>query len=228
MVKFKRVATASTTSAKRILAQSIIALAAVVLLPGCYESSSDLIGSHGTRVKRFDSLVVSDGLIYYLVTNGNATTACPVATKQDFQKPCKGGMDVKFERTAFGNYIVQIKDTKRYRFGLWMRSEKTPSSRTNACMYWLGDGAVGITDNDLGVMKIKYGADPGFQKLVHELRDVSTEALIDREQLLDIVSVYERTFYFPGKEIICINERIHISGTNIELDGDNRHLKDYD
>lgn len=199
-------------------------------LAGCYESSSDLIGSKSVRVEKFDSLVVDGRQVYVVEVRDGGAFACAIRTKQDARKPCRQGQELKFERTMSGNYIVQMKSAeRRYSYGLWMRSELEKSSKDYACLLKLGDGVVGAAkDAGLSSVSLQWGDTEVFQNLTRDLRRVATDTFIDRQQLLDIVSIYERFAENMTKDarILCLNGRIAVTGQHIVLDRDNRHLRE--
>ena len=198
-----------------------------VLLTGCYESSSDLIEERAVEIKRFDSVLVINRNVYYLIPQGKHAVACLLQTKQDVQKPCKGGRQVKFERTFFGNYIVQYSEGREFKYGLWLRSEKDSIGKTLACVYWLGDGIVNVGDISPSALKATYGDTPLFRRLTQDVKGVSTERLIDRKQLLEIVSIYERTLLTPsGQDSFCLERRVPYWNEHVVLDKDNRHIPD--
>ena len=208
------------------LAMCVVAF--LILLSGCYESSSDLIGGNANNVQVFDSLIVKGGEAYVATPRGTSTTLCKLSLRADLTKPCTEGTELKLERTQLGNYIVQAKNVlSSYNYGIWFRSERTPFSRDAACFLWIGDGVVGGGAFPRAV-EVAYGQTPAFQAFAKELRDIAATPQIDRAKLLKIVAAYEFKFQVLPENWPCIDERPRIDGSHVAIEGDIRHLKPFE
>ena len=210
------------------------------MLAGCYDSTEDLIGDKGTRVIRFDSLITKDSSVFYWFRDkDDLDYLCRVRLASELRAPCKreNRLPVKFERTSFGNYIVQVGQLQqdksyKYHFALWLRSEPGNTSSIHTCVMWLGDGLT--KSNPFSVVRLTWDSDPTFRNLKRELNAIVDDdnPSITRIQLLKVVELYERLLFSPfgrDKEAVqCLNDRLFISGESIVLERDNRHLRDYE
>ena len=202
----------------------------ILSVSGCYESPSDLIGEHASKIQKFDSLIVRKNDAYVVTPKGNQAVLCGLTTRSDLKKPCVEGIDMKMERTNRGNYIVQIQEFKgaKFKYALWPRSEPAGSiAAFKPCTLWIGDGIVenGPLTGHFSEIGLKYGNDPGFQEFAGKVRSVATEPLINRQQLLQIVKIYEDTLANAvDKSWNCIDDRISATSSLIAIEGDNRHL----
>lgn len=200
-----------------------------LLLSGCYESSSDLIGDNAVTIDKFDSLIVQNNRAFAVLPKGKQAVLCELKNKGDLKKPCTDGDSIKLERTASGNYIIQLREklfNGRHKYALWMRSE--PFGSHFACVMWLGEdivtdrlgNVIGQSDSD------QAGPYADFKKA---LRNVAVEPLITRDQLKRIVSIYEQALTNPQeKQWGCLSSRTSIDNSLIALEGDNRHLKPFE
>lgn len=204
------------------------AFLASLLLSGCYESPSDLIGDHASYVQFFDSLIVNKNRAYTVTPQGNQSVLCELKERLDLKKPCTDGINMKLERTVHGNYIVQIREykTANFKYALWLRSEPSIISATNVCVLWIGDGVV---QSELSATGLKYENSKAFQALSKSLRNVATDPIINREQLLKIVNIYEQAIIdYSKQDWGCISDRTNIVGNLIAIDGDNRHIQPFE
>lgn len=211
----------------RPMARLCLVVLSIAFLSGCYESSSDLIGENANEIQKFDSVIVHDTQAYVVAPNGTEATLCSLNSRDDLRKACNKGETMKLERTALGNYIVQVKGFSgdRYNFALWFRTDQVRESTTRACVVWLGGGVVRNTSLISGKNDNKFDNAPAFKEFLVSLRGVATEPMIDRQQLLRIVKIYEEYFsFYPATRSVCVDDRTGVDGSRIAIEGDNRHI----
>ena len=207
----------------------LILISLALLLSSCYQSPSDLIGDHANVIQSFDSLIIHEGRVFTVTPQGKQAVLCELTKKSDLKKDCSDGMTMKMERMTSGNYIIQIQEFKsdKFKYALWLRSEPNPVAADIACVVWLGDGVVGNTD--ISPMSYKYANSKAFQDFSNSLRNISTEPLINREQLLKIASQYEmQAMFSSGNGWNCQSDRTRIVGHLIAIEGDNRHIQAFE
>jgi hypothetical protein len=224
--------------AKKYPKTRLIVSVVFLLVASCYDSEEDLIGDKAVSITNIDSLLVKGGSVYYWFRDkDNKDYLCAVQLASELRVPCKKGdkHPIKFERTTYGNYIVQIGQPwnskgYKYRYALWLRSEEGESAKRYSCVMWLGDGIVDV--GPVSAVRFTWSSDPVFQTLNRELSAIAESSEITRIQLLKIVSTYERLLFSPfGRDnqgVQCLNDRMFIENEAIVLEKDNRHLKDYE
>jgi hypothetical protein len=199
-----------------------------LLLAGCFESPSDLLGEHANIIERTDPIFSLKGQIYYLEGVGKSVAVCSLKNKADMRKSCNQIARLSLERTSRGNYIVQVLQTGRNFYGLWLRSDESPAGKSGfQCFAWLGDGIVGSID--MSGVALDWGSTRGFTKLAGEVRNIATEEPINRQQLLKIAEVFENNLAPIGSDkVTCVGDRVWLSPTGMQITGDNRHLRQFE
>lgn len=208
--------------------KSLTAAFITLLLSACYESPSDLLGVNANTFTKLDPIFSLKGQVYYFEGNGRTAEVCGLGIKADMKTPCKSAGSMSLERTSRGNYIVQLKGKLNYDYGLWFRSDGGPQGKSGLqCFVWLGDGIVGRTD--MSSVWLQWGRSEVFSKLAPAVRQVATEKNINRQQLLKIASIYEDVLSPLGSEsVTCIGDRIWILTESAAINGDNRHLREFE
>jgi hypothetical protein len=205
------------------------ALVWLFTLASCYDSPSDLVGEHANNIQKFDTLVVFDDAAYQVVPHGKSATICSLNTRADLAQPCAVGHEMKLERTSWGNYIVQIKDknSSRYSYALWTRSDPNKLSADRPCFLWLGEGAVGNSAS-MSRMTIRHAGSADWDRFITRLKNVASEPPINRQQLLSIVKIYEDSIIdISADKWQCIGGRAALNNNLIAIEGDNRHLQPF-
>jgi hypothetical protein len=211
------------TARTRPIAGVAIALAGL-LLGGCYESKTDLIGSHASPVTVADTYVTFRNHTYVPVSVGNELVLCELSAPAAASRSCSAPLHLKFERQIFGDYLVQIRRGDTLYYALWSRAGQKFDSNDN-CTLLLGEDIVAsLTDGLLGADRPRRFGGERYQELVDALAPYRDSGLRGRDQLLAIVAVYHRTVLLPFKPV-CPGDQVGISNPRgVVIQGDNRHL----
>jgi hypothetical protein len=208
-----------------------IVLALLMCLSACYESPSDLLAANANTIVRLEPVFSLSSRSYYVRGSGKIVELCELRFRSDLSAPCHSIGTMSVERTNRGNYIVQFLDTQAqrplYKYGLWFRTDQSLSGKTGyQCFVWLGDGIVGTTD--MSEVWLRFNGTQVFSTLSSSVRRVATETPINRQQLLQIASIYENVLSPLGSDDVhCIGERTSLEPKSVEIVGDNRHLQEY-
>ena len=204
--------------------KAFLAVSMSFCLSACFESPSDLLGEHANVIVRMEPIFSLSNQIYYMQERGKTVDVCGLSVRSDLKSPCKSLGNVSIERTSRGNYIVQLKSTKDYKYGIWFRTDE---SLRGQCFLWLGDGIVG--NPAMSSVALRYGNTELFTELSSAVRRIATERPISRQQLLQIASAYESTLSpLTGEPVKCLGERTWIEPKSVEVIGDNRHLQQFE
>jgi hypothetical protein len=208
---------------------SMVALAAFALA-GCYKSNQDLIGSHATHIVQANTLLNFDGTAYFYQS---PNAICIAEMSPSGTLACGSLSPLTIERTPLGNYIVQVgRGTPRqYYYFLWFRDN---DPLKNDCMVTLGKDVAGIGSNSIvagavvgGGQRISTGVLP--RGLESELLSRFPNAIIsNRRSLLEIAALYETSFLTLRTCGEFGAARLNYQRAGLVIDGDRRHLPDYD
>jgi len=202
-----------------------------LVLTGCYRSETDLIGSHAAQIVRANTLLNFDGQAYiYRPPN----SICAARLSPTGELTCGNPSSLAIERTLFGNYIVQVRrdgPSSIYYYFLWFRDHDLLK---NDCVVALGKDVAGfgassvITAAALGTkQRVSMGILP--TRLESELVSrFPEEAISDRASLLEITSLYESSFIASRSCTDLGGSRLNYDRPNLVIDGDRRHLREYD
>ena len=123
------------------------AMTSATLLAGCFESDRDLIGNNAVELKQADGIFIFENAAYYVEQVGKDVIVCQLQRRPGLPDSCGERYEAKLERTALGNYIIQVHGGlgslggKRYFYVLWNHSR--PDYRNMSCAIVLGYGYTG-------------------------------------------------------------------------------------
>ena len=211
----------------RRISLGLVAAAAVVLLSGCYESKYDLIASHARAVTKADTFLTFRDATYFARKAGAASIVCAATKPSSINSSCDSPTEIKLERTAWGNYIVQTKALSTYHYALWYRGR---DELARDCFMPLGEDIVGFGASAIMAPDHKphspYDHNRRFQDLRAALAGYDQKEIHSRDELLAIVSAYESTV-LAIVEPICFGDHLRVtSPVDLVIAGDNRNLPD--
>lgn len=164
-----------------------------LLLSGCFSADADMIGDRASTLVRADQVFAFAEGAYWIDATGAESPICSVHTKDDLAEPCQGGEYIKLERTERGNYIVQI-FLEDFVPMIWFRSERRDNEQPlYACLLAIDD------EGQNNILIEPPAAAHRLKTLVEKARRLVGLEHIDREAMLKLVALYERTLQ-PKKD----------------------------
>jgi hypothetical protein len=185
------------------------------LLTGCFTAEGDMIGDRASRVIRSEQVFAFAEGAYWIRPGGTSSQVCNLLTTEDISDPCDEDTWLRLERTARGNYIVQI---AMEHFDsvvpmVWFRSERRGGSQPlYACLLAIDD------EGQSNILVEPSQARVRLDRLVRQAKELTKKEDLDRPTMLKLVALYEKALQpHAGGPVNCPVQRTAIDENLLEI-----------